>query len=231
MLIGLPLNRRWGLGSATPNQSNGDDGNVNGEFTAHYQHNSSSGESGAQSAEVRFGGFGAITGRGCSDWETSSPTAAIFALIQRRGGSAFSGTVAAFLSTWPDEEAAIPLIGCVAGRLGLVDPGFVRTRRGVRAVCATVLAWATMLAVTSVFDVDAPLRITLFAAGAAFEGALLAPDPQTKDRLRTLGWAAVVCGAAVIATVQLTLIAVWVAAVLLVLLMFSSYARSIIGPR
>jgi hypothetical protein len=31
------------------------------------------------------------------------------------------------------------------------------------------------------------LRITLFAAGAAFEGALLAPDPQPRDRVRTLG--------------------------------------------
>jgi len=44
----------------------------------------------------------------------------------------------------------------VAGRLELVDPGFVRTRRGVRAVCATVLAWATTLAVTAAFGVDDP---------------------------------------------------------------------------
>jgi hypothetical protein len=55
------------------------------------------------------------------------------------------------------------------------------TRRGVRAVCASVLAWATMVAVTAVFDVADPLRITLFAAGAAFEGALLPPirNPKT----------------------------------------------------
>jgi len=119
----------------------------------------------------------------------------------------------------------------VASRLEVVDPGFVRTRRGVRAVCATVLAWATMAAVTTTFDVASPLRITLFAAGAAFEGALLAPDPQPKDRLRTLGWAAVVCAAAVVATVQLALIAVWVAAILLVLLMFSSYALRAWSPR
>jgi hypothetical protein len=77
----------------------------------------------------------------------------------------------------------------VAARLEIFDPGFVRPRRGVRAVCATVLAWATMVAVTSAFDVAEPVRITLFAAGAAFEGALLAPDPQPRDRLRTLGWA------------------------------------------
>ena len=55
-----------------------------------------------------------------------------------------------------------------------------------------MLAWATMVAVTSAFEVADPFRITLFAAGAAFEGALLAPDPQPRDRVRTLGWAAVV---------------------------------------
>jgi hypothetical protein len=44
-----------------------------------------------------------------------------------------------------------------------------------------------MVAVTSAFDVADPLRITLFAAGAAFEGALLAPDPQPRDRVRALG--------------------------------------------
>ena len=66
----------------------------------------------------------------------------------------------------------------------------IRVSSGVVVVCercATVLAWATRVAVTSAFDVADPLRITLFAAGAAFEGALLAPDPQHKDRVRTLG--------------------------------------------
>jgi hypothetical protein len=101
----------------------------------------------------------------------------------------------------------------------------------VRAVCATVLAWATMVALTSAFDVADPVRITLFAAGAAFEGALLAPDPQPKDRVRTLGWASVVAAAAVVVTVALTPSAVWAAAVLLVLLMFSSYALRAWSPR
>ena len=110
----------------------------------------------------------------------------------------------------------------VAARLEVFDPGFVRSRRGVRAVCATVLAWATMVAVTSAFDVADPVRITLFAAGAAFEGALLAPDPQGIDRVRTLGWASVVAAVAVVVTVALTQNAVWAAATLLVLLMFSS---------
>ena len=116
-------------------------------------------------------------------------------------------------------------------RLEVFDPGFVRSRRGARAACATVLAWATMAAVTSVCDVADPLRITLFAAGAAFEGALLAPDPQPKDRVRTLGWAAVVSAAAVVAVVLLTQFAVWMAAALLVLLMFSSYALRTWSPR
>ena len=118
-----------------------------------------------------------------------------------------------------------------AARLEVFDPGFVRSRRGVRAVCATVLAWATMVAVTSAFDVTDPVRITLFAAGAAFEGALLAPDPQPMDRVRTLGWASVVASAAVVVTVALTRSAVWAAAVLLVLLMFSSYALRSWSPR
>jgi hypothetical protein len=116
-------------------------------------------------------------------------------------------------------------------RLEVFDPGFVRTRRGVRAVCATVLAWATMVAVTSAFDVADPLRITLFAAGAAFEGALLAPDPQPRDRVRTLGWASVVAAVAVVVTVALIQNAVWAAAALLVLLMFSSYALRSWSPR
>lgn len=116
-------------------------------------------------------------------------------------------------------------------RLEILDPGFVRTRRGVRAVGATVLAWATMLVVIYVFHVADPVRITLFAAGAAFEGALLAPDPQPRDRVRTLGWAVVTSGAAVVATVGLTLITVWLAAGLLVLLMFSAYAVKPRHPR
>ncbi len=42
---------------------------------------------------------------------------------------------------------------------------------------ATVLAWLTLVAVTAVLDVADPLQITLSAVDAAFEGALLAPDP------------------------------------------------------
>lgn len=122
------------------------------------------------------------------------------------------------------EDGAIGMTAAVAERLEVFDPGFVRTRRGVRAVCATVLAWATMVAVTSAFDVADPVRITLFAAGAAFEGALMAPDPQPRDRVRTLGWASVVAAIAVVVTVALTQNAVWAAVALLVLLMFSSYA-------
>jgi hypothetical protein len=59
-------------------------------------------------------------------------------------------------------------------------------RYGGRAAIVRI-AYATMVAVTYAFDVADPVRITLFAAGAALEGALLAPDPQPKDRVRTLG--------------------------------------------
>ena len=61
-----------------------------------------------------------------------------------------------------DEDAVISVMGGVAARLEMVDPGFVRTRRGARTACATILSWATLVAVTSVFGVAEPLRITLF---------------------------------------------------------------------
>jgi hypothetical protein len=88
-----------------------------------------------------------------------------------------------------------------------------------------------MVVVTAVFDVADPWRIALFAAGAAFEGALLAPDPQPKDRVRTVGWASIVAAVAVVVTVALTQAVVWAAAALLVLLMFSSYALRSWSPR
>jgi hypothetical protein len=130
-----------------------------------------------------------------------------------------------------DEGGVISIVNGLAVRLEVFDPGFVRIRRGARAVCATVLAWATMLAVASAFDVADPFRITLFAAGAAFEGALLAPDPQSRDRVRTLGWASVVSTAAIVVTIWLSQMATWAAAALLVLLMFSSYALRSWSPR
>jgi hypothetical protein len=62
-------------------------------------------------------------------------------------------------------------------RLEAFDPGLVRTRRG------------TMVAVTSVAGVGEPLPITLFGAGACFQSALLATDPQRTARFRPLCWA------------------------------------------
>ena len=118
-----------------------------------------------------------------------------------------------------------------AARLEVFERGFVRSRRGFLAACATVLAWATMVAVTSAFDVADLVRITLFAAGADFEGALLAPGPHPRGRVRTLGWAPVVAAIAVVVTVALTHNAMWAAAALLVLLMFSSYALRSWSPR
>lgn len=115
-------------------------------------------------------------------------------------------------------------MGSLRWRLEVFDPGLVRSRRGVRAACATVLAWAIMVAVTAAFDVPDPMRITLFAAGAAFEGALLAPDPQPSDRLRTLGWAAVAATIALVVAVQLNQFASWATGLLLVVLIFLSYA-------
>ena len=119
----------------------------------------------------------------------------------------------------------------VAARLEMVDPGFARTRRGARTACATVLSWATLVAVTSVFGVAEPLRITLFGAGACFFGALLVTDPQRKDRVRTFGWASVVSAVAVVVTVELSRTAVWAAAAFLVLQMFLSYALRSWSPR
>jgi hypothetical protein len=130
-----------------------------------------------------------------------------------------------------DEGGVISVVNGLAARLEVFDPGFVRTRRGARAVGATVLAWATMVAVTYAFDVAEPFRITLFAAGAAFEGALLAPDPQPRDRVRTLGWASVVAAVAIVVTIWLGQMAAWATVALLVLLMFSSYALRSWSPR
>jgi hypothetical protein len=119
----------------------------------------------------------------------------------------------------------------VAARLEMVDPGFARIRRGARTACATVLSWATLLAVTSVFGVTEPLRITLFGAGASFFGALLVTDPQRSERVRTLGGASVVSAVAVVVTVELRQTAVWAAAAFLVLQMFLSYALRPWSPR
>jgi hypothetical protein len=91
-----------------------------------------------------------------------------------------------------------------AARLEVLDPGFVRSRRGARAVGATLLTWATMLGVTSVFDVADPVRITLFGVGACFTGALLATDSRPRDRVRVLCWATVVSSVAVVVTVELS---------------------------
>ena len=119
----------------------------------------------------------------------------------------------------------------VAARFEVRDPGFVRTRGGVRTACATVLAWATMVAVTSIFSVADPLRITLFGAGTSFLTALLVTDPQRRDRVRTLGWSSVVVAVALVATINLRQIAVWAVAALLVLLMFLSFALRSRSPR
>jgi hypothetical protein len=78
--------------------------------------------------------------------------------------------------------------------------------------------------VTSLFGVAEPLPIALFGAGACFFGALLVTDPRRSDRAQTFGWAAVVSAVAIVATVELSRIAVWAAVALLILQMFLSYA-------
>ena len=112
----------------------------------------------------------------------------------------------------------------VAARLEVVDPGFTRTRHGARIACATVLSGFTLAGVTSVFGVAEPLRIALFGAGACFFGALLVTDPHRSDRTQTFGWASVVSAVAIVATVELSRVAVWAAVAFLVLQMFLSYA-------
>ena len=91
--------------------------------------------------------------------------------------------------------------------------------------------WATMVAVTAVFDVADPVRITLFAAGAAFEGALLAPDPQPGTVSAPSDGHQVCAAVAVVVTVALAPDRGVVAAALLVLPMFSSYALRSWSPR
>ena len=130
-----------------------------------------------------------------------------------------------------DEDAVISVMGGVAARLEMVDPGFVRTRGGARTACATLLSWATLVAVTFVVGVAEPLPIALFGAGACFFGALLVTDPHRGDRVRTVGLASVVSAVAVVVTVELSRTAVWAAATFLVLQMFLSYALRSWSPR
>jgi uncharacterized membrane protein YccC len=87
------------------------------------------------------------------------------------------------------------------------------------------------VALTFVVGVAEPLPIALFAAGACFFGALLITDPHRGDRVRTVGWAAVVSAVAVVVTVELSRTAVWAAAAFLILQMFLSYALSSWSPR
>ena len=88
-----------------------------------------------------------------------------------------------------------------------------------------------MVAVTSIFGVAEPSRITLFGAGTSFLAALLVTDPRRRDRVRTLGWAAVVVAVAVVVTINVRQIAVWAVAALLVVLMFLSFALRSRSPR
>ena len=118
----------------------------------------------------------------------------------------------------------------IASRLDVFDPGLVRTRRAARVAGATVLTWATMLVVTTMVGVSEPSRITLFGAGACFFGALRVTDPQRRERVRTLAYAAVVAAVAVVVTVALTHTPAWVAA-FLVAQMFLSFALRSWSPR
>jgi len=81
--------------------------------------------------------------------------------------------------------------------------------------CATVLAWATTVAVTSAFDVADPMRITLLPRAPP---ARVRCWPLIRNPGTVFAHSAAVDG--------LNQTTVWVAAALLVLLMFSSYALS-----
>lgn len=105
-----------------------------------------------------------------------------------------------------------------------VDPGFVRTRRGLQCVGASAAAWSTIFAVTTSVGVPSGFRIALFGAGTCLFGALMVTDPRPSDRVRTFGWASVVAAVAVAVTVYLGQVGVWAAAVFLVVQMFLSFA-------
>jgi len=112
----------------------------------------------------------------------------------------------------------------VAARLEFFDPGFARTRNGVRTTCATVLSGLTLAVVVSVFGVADQLPVILFGAATCFFGALLITHPHRGERARTFGWASVVAAVAIAVTVELNRTAVWAAASFLVVQMFLSYA-------
>ena len=112
----------------------------------------------------------------------------------------------------------------LAVRLEVLDPGFVRTRQGVRATSATVLSGLTLFGLTSALQAAEALRISLFGAGGCFLAALLVADRRRGERARTFGLASVVSAVAIVVTVELTHAAAWAAAAFLVSQMFMSYA-------
>ena len=71
-----------------------------------------------------------------------------------------------------------------AARLEFLDPGFARTRNGVRTACATVLSGLTLAAVVSVVGAADPLPVILFGAATCFFGALLITHPRRCERAR-----------------------------------------------
>ena len=97
----------------------------------------------------------------------------------------------------------------VAARLEFLDPGFTRTRNGLRTACATVLSGLTLAVVVSVFGVADPPPVILFGAGTCFFAALLVTAPHRSDRARTFGSASVVAAVAIAVTVELNRTAVW----------------------
>ena len=87
-----------------------------------------------------------------------------------------------------DEDAVISVMGGIAARLETVDPGFVRTRRGARTACATILSWATLVAVTFVFGVAEPLPIALLAPEHASSEHCWSPIPTTATAFTRSAW-------------------------------------------
>ena len=115
------------------------------------------------------------------------------------------------------------LIAYVETHCSAVDPGFVRTRRGLQCVGACAATWITVSAITSLNGIPSIFRIALFGAGTCLFGALLIADPRPRDRIRTSGWASIITAVAVGLTVYLGEIAVWAVAAFLVTQMFLSF--------
>ena len=118
----------------------------------------------------------------------------------------------------------------VSSWLDAGDPGAVRRRHGGRTAFAVLGSWSTMRFLSRVIHHGLETPPTLMAVISCFVAALVVVDPRPRDRLRTMVIAAAV-GVAAVLVAALLAEHPGVRQVLLVMLMFTSFAIRRFGLR